>query len=302
MTTADQSQLARATAYFVCNMRCPHCGSCVSLGPMIVTSGTARIAVDDRGEGPATPALLIHAGVTDKRSWWPLIELLSPHRRCIAYDARGFGETTASPEDVSLTGDTIAVLDACGVERAVVIAASMGGRTAIDVALAHPERVAALVLIGAGISGSLGVDVNPPEQERLFAAVEAAEEAGDLELLNRLEAWLWLDGAAAAEGRVGGEVRELFLAMNAIALASPDLGELITPEPAWPRLEQVDCPTLVIVGSLDLDDVRHDAHTLADRVPRSRFVELAGTAHLPHMEADPACREIIADFLADRVR
>lgn len=87
-----------------------------------------------------------------------------------------------------------------------MIAASMGGRTAIDVALAHPERVAALLLIGAGISGSPGVDVNPPEQERLFAAVEAAEEAGDLELLNRLEAWLWLDGAAAAEAGSEGRV------------------------------------------------------------------------------------------------
>lgn len=114
---------------------------------MIVSSGTARIAVDDRGDGPATPALLIHAGVTDKRSWSPLIDLLSPGRRCIAYDSRGFGETTATVEDVSLTGDAIAVLDACGVDGAVVVAASMGGRTAIDLALAHPDRVNALVLM-----------------------------------------------------------------------------------------------------------------------------------------------------------
>jgi pimeloyl-ACP methyl ester carboxylesterase len=267
---------------------------------MIVTSGTASIAVEDRGDGDATPALLLHAGVTDKRSWAPLIELLAPQRRCIAYDVRGFGETTATPEDVSLHGDAIAVLDACGVDRAVVVAASMGGRTAIDLTLAHPDRVAALVLIGAAISGSPGVDADrvPPEQQRLLAAVDAAEAAHDLAEVNRLEAWLWLDGAAAPEGRVGGDVRELFLAMNAIALAAPDLGELIRPEPAWPRLEQITCPTLVIVGSLDLDDVRHDAHALADRVQGARLVELAGTAHLPHMEIDPACRRIVADFLA----
>lgn len=265
---------------------------------MIVTSGTARLAVDDRGDGPLVPALLIHAGVTDKRSWVPLIDLLSPQRRCIAYDMRGFGETTATPEDVSLTADAIAVLDACDVDRAVVIAASMGGRTALDLALAHPDRVAALVLIGSGVSGSPGVDAFPQEQQRLLAALDAAEEAHDLTELNRLEAWLWLDGAAAPEGRVGGEVRELFLAMNAIALASPDLGELIRPEPAWPRLEQVACPTLVIVGSLDLADVQVDAHALADRVPGARLVEFGDTAHLPHMELGSPCREIIADFLA----
>lgn len=85
--------------------------------------------------------------------------------------------------------------------------------------------------------------------------------------------------------------------MNAIALAAPDLGELIRPEAAWPRLEQIACPTLVIVGSLDLADVHHDARALADRVPGARLVELDGTAHLPHMELDPRCREVVADFL-----
>lgn len=265
---------------------------------MIATSGTARLAVDDRGDGPVTPALFLHAGVTDKRSWTPLIDLLSPHRRCVAYDARGFGDTTATPEDVSLTGDAIAVLDACGIDRAVVIAASMGARTTIDLALAHPDRVSALVLIGATISGSPGIEVDLPEEERLFVAVEAAEVAHDLAEVNRLEAWLWLDGATAAEGRVGGEVRELFLTMNAIALSAPDLGELVRPKDAWPRLEQIGCPTLVIVGSLDLELMQADAHALADRVPGARLVELPGTAHLPHMETDPACREVIADFLA----
>lgn len=265
---------------------------------MIVTSGTASLAVDDCGAGSAVPALLIHAGVTDKRSWAPLIDLLSPHRRCIAYDSRGFGETTATAEDVSLIGDATAVLDACGVDRAVVVAASMGGRTAIDLALTHPNRVAALVLIGSAISGSPGSETYPADQERLVAAVDAAEESHDLAEVNRLEAWLWLDGAAAPEGRVGGDVRELFLTMNAIALAAPDLGELIRPEPAWPRLEQIACPTLVIVGSLDVDDMLVNARALADRAPGARLVELVGTAHLPHMEADPACREVVADFLA----
>lgn len=266
---------------------------------MIVTSGTARLAVDDRGGGDLTPVLLLHAGVTDKRSWRPLVDLVSLHRRCIAYDSRGFGDTTATPEHVSLIGDAVGVLDVCGVDRAVVVAASMGGRTAIDLTLAHPDRVAALVLIGAVISGSPGADRElPPAQQRLLDAVDAAESAHDLAELNRLEAWLWLDGAAAPEGRVSGQVRELFLAMNAIALAAPDLGELIRPEPAWPRLEQIACPILVIVGSLDLDDVHHDAHALADRVPGARLVELAGTAHLPHLETDPTCRQVVAEFMA----
>ncbi len=151
-------------------------------------SGSAQLALDVCGAGP--PVLLLHAGVTDRRSWGPLVDALDGSARTLAYDRRGFGTTTYEPEPHSQLDDACAVLDAAGVDRAVLVGASNGGKHAIDLALHRPERVAALVLIGTAVRGAVEVpeDGFPPAVQDLVAAYEAAEEGEDLEELNRIEA------------------------------------------------------------------------------------------------------------------
>ncbi|HEX2577667.1 MAG TPA: alpha/beta hydrolase [Aquihabitans sp.] len=267
---------------------------------MQVATGSARIATTVRGEGPAV--LLLHAGVTDRRSWTPLVDHLGPGWRTIAPDRRGFGETTYRPEPHRGLDDTLAVLDALGVDQAIVVGASNGGRRAVDLALARPERVGGLVLIGAGISGGPPVDREAldPAVRRLVARLEEADAEGDLDEVNRIEAHGWLDGWSAAEGRVGGAVRELFLEMNGIALAAPDPGPERDPEPAWGRLDRIDVPTLVLCGDLDALSLPASEH-LAAAIPGATSEVLAGTAHLPHLEGHARALAVIDDFL-DAVR
>ncbi|MBA3281686.1 MAG: alpha/beta fold hydrolase, partial [Acidimicrobiia bacterium] len=97
---------------------------------MHADSGAARLAYSARGAGPAV--LLLHAGVTDRRSWDLLVDHLGDDYRTIAYDRRGFGETTYRPEPHREMDDALAVLDAEGVTSAVVVGASNGGRRAVD--------------------------------------------------------------------------------------------------------------------------------------------------------------------------
>ena len=127
-----------------------------------------------------------------------------PGVRCIAPDRRGFGLTTYEPEPHADLVDTVAVLDDLGVAAAAVVGASMGGRLAVDLALAHPDRVAALVLIGPGVRGAPVLVPDSPAVEALDRAIQAAEEAGDLDAVNELEARVWLDGPHAPAGRVTG--------------------------------------------------------------------------------------------------
>lgn len=263
---------------------------------MIVAHGKARLACDEQGTG--VPVLLVHAGVTDRRSWRPLIEALGAGVRCVSYDARGYGETAYEPEDGwSPIEDAVAVLDAHGIDRAIVVGASTGGKTAVDLALAHPDRVAALVLIGAAVSSAPPVGDLPAEIAALDAAGDAAYDAGDLELLNAIDAHVWLDGPLATEGRVGGTVRELFLEMNRQALHAPDPGAQATVEPAWDRLGRIEVPALVLIGELDLPQMRRNATHLAAALPDARLVELPDVAHLPHLEGDPATLDAIAEFV-----
>ncbi len=257
---------------------------------------SADLAYDVQGGGP--PVLLVHAGVTDKRGWRALVDSLGGSFRTIAYDQRGYGESTYEPAPHSAVDDAIAVLDAEGVDEAIVIGASNGGRRSIHLALDHPERVRALVLIGAGASGGPDDDVESYSDEvrALYAAYEAAENGDDLDELNRIEAHVWLDGWVAPEGRVQGAARDLFLAMNGIALRSADPGDDGTGL-AWDRVGEIAVPTLVLLGDLDVVCAPASEH-FAATIPGAQYEVLEGTGHLPHLEGHARALEVIGDFLA----
>lgn len=268
---------------------------------MLLTSGSATIAYDVDGsadhEGDSTDLLLLHAGVTDRRSWRPLIEAIGEGRRIASYDARGFGETTYEPEPYFPHEDALAVMTAAEMAKAVVVGASWGGRGAINLALERADRVSALVLIAPAVAGAPDGDDYPEPLATLERDLHRAEGEDDLTEVNRIEAHLWLDGPTAPEGRVGGAVRELFLEMNGVALAAADPGDEPHEIDAWSRLEELTMPVLVLVGDLDLPDFQANSRTLAQRIPGAQLVELHGVAHLPHFERDPACLGAIGDFL-----
>jgi 3-oxoadipate enol-lactonase len=155
---------------------------------MFANSGRAQLAYETRGVNGGVDVVLIHAGVNDRRGWRHVIERLSPRHRCVAFDTRGYGETTYEGEDGwSPVIDALAVLDAAGVQQpAAVVACSMGGQTAVDLALARPDRVAGLVLIGAAIRGAPYPDITEGPTAALNAQIEAADAAGDLDEVARL--------------------------------------------------------------------------------------------------------------------
>jgi pimeloyl-ACP methyl ester carboxylesterase len=227
-----------------------------------------------------------------------LTEVLADRHRCVAYDARGFGETTYERQDGwSAVDDAVAVLDAAGVDKAVVVGCSMGGGTSVELALARRDRVKALVLIGTAVGGAPYPELTDSQTISLDARVDAAEEAEDWDELNRLEAWMWLDGPTSPEGRVSGPTRDLFLEMNGIALRATDPGDKAKREDAWQSADTIDVPTLILVGRLDVEDIQAIDEQLATQLPDARFVHLDGVAHLPHFEGDPATLREISAFI-----
>lgn len=259
-------------------------------------SGTAQLAYDDEGVGPAV--LLLHAGVTDRRSWRAVVGALTPTRRVLAFDQRRFGETTYTPEPHSTPDDALAVLDHAQVRGpATVIGCSMGGTAAVDLALAHPDRVERLVLIAPGVRADVYPDEIPESWRALAAALEEAENAEDLDEVNRLEAHLWLDGPTAPEGRVRGAARDLFLEMNGKALAAADPGPTTGAPERWEGLDALTMPTLVLAGDLDCAEEQVAAEYLADQIAGARFERLLGTAHLPQVEAHARFLDAIRQFV-----
>jgi 3-oxoadipate enol-lactonase len=260
---------------------------------MEVTINGARIHYERSGSG--FPVLFIHAGIADARMWEPQVKAWANQFDMIRPDLRGFGHSELPPGRYSSRKDLVGLLDHLVVERAHVVGCSMGGTAAIDLALEHPERVDRLVLIAGGISGSnLGA-----ADSALFADIEAADKAGDMDAVNRAEVRLWVDGPRRPEGSAPAAVRDLVLDMNGRALRSDwasaeDQG--IDP-PAITRLGEITAPTLVIVGDQDLPHASANADVITSKVPGARRATIKDAAHLPSLEHPKEFNRLVLDFL-----
>ncbi|MDP9902362.1 alpha/beta fold hydrolase [Variovorax ginsengisoli] len=259
----------------------------------------AMLAADvesNKGAG-GVPILFLHANVADRRMWDGQWQYLVTRHPVVSYDRRGFGESrTLRPTSYSNVSDLWAVMDRLELEQAVLVGCSMGGRIAIDAALARPDRVASLVLVSPGVSGAPAPEHGEPVKA-LMDAIGVAAARGDLDTKNELQAQLWLDGPLSPPCRVQGEARRLFLAMNGTALRAESPGVASEEPSAWDRLEAVKPPTLVMWGDLDLPHLQQRSELLAQRIPKAQSVVLPGTAHLPALESPQQFQRALGPFL-----
>ena len=270
----------------------------------VSAADSTEIAVTRR-RGAGQPVVLLHAGVADGRSWEGVTAALGPDDLdVVAYDRRGYGATPAAEDPSAFThvDDLVTVLDSLGIAQALLVGNSMGGAFALDAALLHPERVAAMVLIGAAVSGMTDEDTPfdwepDPASESLMERAE--DTALDVEARIAALAHLWLDGPAAVEGRVGGAARELFGAMNrrileqGVSDAAGDAGI-----DAWTRLGEVSAPVLCAWGALDIPaDMPFYAET-AQRLGQGAPRVIPDAAHLPGLEQP----EVVADLVRSALR
>jgi pimeloyl-ACP methyl ester carboxylesterase len=249
--------------------------------------------------------VLLHSGVTDRRSWAATMdELAGDPLDLIAYDRRGYGGTPGGQEAFTHLDDLLAVLDAAGAERAVVVGNSMGGALALDLALTAPDRVSSLLLVGAAVSGMTdegeAIDWTMDDATGpILGALERAEQAKDVEEQVRLELHLWLDGPAVPEGRVGGAPRALAAEMNRGILSAGTEGSAGDAGlDTWHRLGEIAAPTLATWGDLDLPpDLPFYALT-AERLPNAEARVLEGVAHLPGLERPALLADLVREAVA----
>ena len=247
--------------------------------------------------GAGACVILLHAGVADRRMWRTTCEALSGDFRCIAYDRRGFGDSTSPDESFRSIDDLDAVIRHFGCDRAHLIGSSQGGRIAIDYALAKPENVLSLVLVAPALSGASVPSSYPPTIQRLMDELDQAEAKADLEKMNAIEAHLWLDGPLRSENRVAGSARELFLDMNGRALRhAPLSGEQPAPSAAE-HMHRLTQPAFMIWGAADFPHIKDRSELIANTLPGARHLVMEDCAHLPNMEQPRQFDATVLEFL-----
>ncbi len=238
-----------------------------------------------------TDVLLLHAGIADSRMWAPQIEALEAAGHTVtAPDLPGFGEQPLEPGEVDYAAFAA---DAAG-RRATVVGCSFGGRVALDLALTRPELVERLVLVGA-VPG--GWDWSEAAQAG-FAEEEEALERGDFEAAAKAQARMWLADDAAPDVRALTET----MIVRSYELQTPhedDVSATWPDPPAMERLGEVAVPTLVVVGSEDVEDVHAVADRLVAGIPDARLERIEGSGHLPSLERPDELSRLLLEFLQD---
>jgi pimeloyl-ACP methyl ester carboxylesterase len=257
----------------------------------------ARLSYEVAGEGH--PLVFLHAGIANLHMWDDQFSAFADRYRVVRYDHRSFGQSSAPAGPASISGDIHGMLKFLNIDKAYVVGCSMGGGAALDFTLAHPEMVDGLVLSGPGVSGM-------PDEEDANAAtwqeIQAAAKAGDYDKANELEVRMWVDGIGRTPDQVDPAFRAKASAMNrALYDHDAEMNAVAwqpAEPPAYPRLETVTAPTLVIVGDRDLPDIQQCVDVLAARIPGARKVVMHNTAHLPSMELPDEFNQILGDFLS----
>jgi 3-oxoadipate enol-lactonase len=251
---------------------------------------------DFRGEGP--PVVLLHAGIADSRLWEPQQRSFPQSHSVLRVDLPGFGNSPLETNPVSLRGAVRDVMDAEGIDRAALVGVSLGGNTALELALESPERVSALVLVGAGLP-----DHEWSEEVTAFSAdEEAALERGDLEAAVDANLRMWFAGPRRSLDDMDPAMREFVGEMQRQAFRQQkghdDVRMLRLDPPASARLGDVNAPALVLTGDDDVADIHRIADRLAAGIPGAERATIAGAAHLPSLDRPEEFDRIVLDFLA----
>ena len=230
--------------------------------------------------------------------WDPQWETFSRSHRVVRYDQRGFGRSPIGPGRFSNARDLLDLIEQQALESVALVGVSMGGRIALEVSLARPELIEALVLVGAGLPGHEW----SAEMKAADEAEQAALARGDLDEAVEVTLRTWVDGPRRRPEDVDPEVRarvaemqrrayELQLPVWETAEEEPLVGDLAE------RIGEVGAPTLVLVGEEDVPDMHEIADRLERELPNARRASIADTAHVPSLERPREFDQLVLPFL-----
>lgn len=255
-----------------------------TLSHVAMRAGRGTLAVSMAGQGRLV--VFLHGAVCDRRMWWAQLGSLSGRYQVVAYDRRGYGESSPAGPAHPHVKDLDAILEALDADSAILVASGDACRIAIDHAGAHPGRVDGLVLVSP-VTGGLPPETSPQGAlQRLVDEMELARRAGDMAWLTRLMTRAMLDGPAQTEGRVGGNTRVLFQDMVAMALRrSSGLPDMAAPD-RFRRLPRLSHPAAFVCGGFDFPHAIARARDMAALGGRlSHFSLMKGVAQMPGLEA-----------------
>ena len=233
------------------------------------------------GDGPAV--VFAHGAGGNHLSWWQQVPVFARQYRCVIFDHRGFGQSPDVPNgpgSQAYANDLKGLLDHLKIDRASLVAQSMGGRTCLGFTLEHPDRVQALVM--ADTTGGFG--------DARMAQLRAEGEAIMAEPNPPPRTY--------ARHFPQEQPAQAFLYEQIRALNPPRL-EVSVPGPTAEQVRALHTPTLLIVGEHDVIAPPSIMKMFQSYIPHARLAEVAGAGHSVYFEKPQEFNRIVLEFFAE---
>jgi len=251
--------------------------------------------------GAGQPLVLISGLGYPLWQWHKMVPFLAEHFQVVTFDNRGMGQTDkpAGPYTAQmLAADTAGLLDALGIEKAIIVGHSMGGFVAQAMALDFPEKVEKLILCSTNFGGPHHVPVTPEAMKvltdvtshaltRLKNGLVVSTAPGWVERNpEMIEAWI--------QWRVANPIEPApYQAQLAIGLG------LMTEAAAFEmKLSRINVPTLILFGAHDKVVPPDNAALLAEKIADSKVLIFPDAGHFFPIEIAEAASRAITDFAA----
>ena len=254
-----------------------------------------NIYYEIHGEG--FPFILIR-GLGSNIDWWSpeFLNAMSKNFKTIIFDNRGAGRTDKPDIEYSIkmfVDDTIGLMDSLGIDRAHVLGYSMGGMTAQELVLSHPERAEKLILCATNCGGHRAVSMSPEVAEALMKRGELTpEEVADLTIST-----LYTEDFIKNNSDVIERAKKAIL-----KIPTPDfsfqrqLGAAMRFNTGR-RLKKIDTPTLILQGRKDVLIPPKNAEVLANLIPGSRVAYIDDSGHAMFSQNPKLVVKILLEFL-----
>src|SRR5262245_32615917 len=255
----------------------------------LVDSSGARISYSVEGPADAPTLLFINSIGTTRDLWLPQVPALVGTYRIIRYDARGHGSSSVPQGDYTieqLGRDALAILDAEDVIKAHVCGISLGGITALWLAVNAPDRVSSLVV--ANSAARIGT-VESWNERIAMVQERGMQGAADM----AIPRWFSQDFTRRNP--------ELAASYRAMVAACPQAGYLgccaaLRDEDLRGALSRIHCPALVVAGSIDVPTPPEGLRFIHEAIAGSKMLTL-DAAHLSNVEQSEAFTSAVMGFL-----
>jgi proline iminopeptidase len=268
--------------------------------PYATTPDKVRLYYEEVGSG--TPILFLHEFASDYRGWEPQMREFGKAHRCIAYSARGY-----APSDVPADGaaysylhvmrDAVAMLDRLKIDAAHLVGLSMGGYTALQVALNHPQRVRSMVLAGTGSGSERWYTQEFHSHSReigdQFDRAGSAAVAKDYGMGPSRLPFMLKDPRGFAEftARLAEhDAKGSALTSRGFQGARPSLYDFAD------DIRKLATPALVVVGDED-ERCIEPSQFLKETLPAAGLVVLPKSGHVVNLEEPDLFNALVVDFL-----